>query len=248
MVLKEWAEVRNLYNTCRPRLRKTIFTPSRMICYWYLWAATTLFALSSLVPFFGLYTEKPIVGLVGFGLVLVFSWLLHTAKERALTREFKNEYEKYGLDSYPLLQRLSYLRYAFFLRGLLNQGYSREDIEKLQKISETIDLPKLPDVRPSQYPLVVFLVLWLSGLCIDYIKQLSLWKNTESATYILIHGASLLAFVIMIFTIYQILINQPKYKHQEIQRFLQWAEKDMEEGHRVKVWSRRAEVENIASK
>jgi hypothetical protein len=64
---------------------------------------------------------------------------------------------------------------------------------------------------------------------LDYIKQLPLWKNLESATYILIYGASLLFSVTFIFSIYQIVISQPKYKHQEIQRFLQWAEKDMEE-------------------
>src|SRR5262245_5085791 len=103
-----------------------------------------------------IWRQSPRVYLVGFGLALLLLWLRARAIDRALAKEFQEEYATYKLNPKPGKTRRLYLRYILFLDRLVEKHYTREDIAKLREITEIAELPKLPAIQFTDHP-----ILWL---------------------------------------------------------------------------------------
>jgi hypothetical protein len=168
MVLKEYAQVRNLYKACSMwRLLISLLEPRKMRTYWYLWAALILYFIVALTWFF---VRDPIWRVRWIGFLLSALSIALLARDKALIKEYAVEYKKHRIADYPAHNKWFYLCYALFLRGLVEQRYSSEDVSKLATLAEIAGKPE-PSFNILQHPLVAFVLVLLSGMFIKGLPQ-----------------------------------------------------------------------------
>jgi hypothetical protein len=154
-------------------------------------------------------------------------------ENKILEREFKDEFEQHGL-SRPILISIEMqrdLRYALFLRGLTKKGWSRDVILRLIKIAETVRPPESPIRTAGQYTFVVYLMSLSAGLTLDFFKQ----QTPEKGWTVLLIGAVLGVIIIALSADRWMMFTRPLNRHQEIHRFLQLAEMDIEKPQSINI-------------
>jgi hypothetical protein len=149
-------------------------------------------------------------------------------REKALAKEFAENYAKHKISHYPLWSRQTYFTYTLFLDELRDQKWSHEKAARLSSFAEIATPPEGPQFRLSQHFLITTSMAVLIGLSMEFIKRSDLFKDK--------HGLLILPFSVMILWIIiagislgHYIVNRSKYRHQTIQRYLQWAEKDLKE-------------------
>jgi hypothetical protein len=236
MILKEWGEIRQLYKDCRPRLA---------ILPWYLSVLSLLLFLSGLVMLgLSLSLSKLVVivdpttdslwvwAIISL-LMLIFGLLLFTS-EKAFANEFKELYATHGLKHYPWWQRQFYLHYACFLRGLTDRTFpaSHETITQLSNFADMAGRPPRPESRQLQPHYIVPYIVLLNLLLLEVLKKADLLEG-QRGIYILILSVFVLGLVLVaIWGVrrgWHVVTNWHQVDDRVIQRFLQWAERDIEE-------------------
>jgi hypothetical protein len=251
MVVREWGEIQQLYMTCIPRVSRGSRATQPAWVYWGLWALIGLFLILSLISLVSVFSPASLsvfgfeplslqrvlflIPLLGALLVLgAFSRLF----EKACANEFKMFYIAYGLRHYPWWRRGLYLHYARFLHALTNRTspVSRETITRLRSFADIAGKPRL-ESRLLQPAYIVPYLFLLNALIIEVLKQTELLKG-QMGIRILISYAFFL--FIVLFTLKRLHVMN-KWSGQAIdctiQRFLQWAEHDIEASQRLKIRS-----------
>ena len=227
MVLKEWAEVWKLHKESQRRLD----TVSRDRTYWFKWICYGVVGLIGAISFWGVVNGWSFVWEIVAGFMVVlgvgFKFWFKFWEVNALAKAFKTECEQHGIDVRNLNDMEQHLRYTLFLRGLVKQEWSHDDITRLKSFAETIRKPE-PAFRIGQHSLVVFLMGLFAGALLDAIKQPGNWKGEKGATLIGI-GSFLVFFIFVFWLERRTIFTIPNKRHQEIERFLQWAEMDIKE-------------------
>jgi hypothetical protein len=243
MILKEWSEALDVYKAALARGRralKAIMARHKVKSYWYVWA-TFLFMILSAVS----VTHYRIMDLYGIiahtyrpKWYIEFSlWLITTlaalcffgATEKALDKKFELDFIIHGISHYPFWSRRTYFNYVLFLDELKYRKYSHKQVAELSSFAEIAVPPEPPRGRPFQNPIVIPLMGVLTALCIEVVRQ-SVSNNGEALLSLIFSLVlPLLFLVIGVHSIYFTAINSPKARHQIIQRYLKWAERDLPE-------------------
>ena len=236
MILKEWSEAQDIYKAASARWRravKTVMARHKVRSYWYVWAAFLFFILS--VASVALY---PIPAKVNpqwwTGLSL---WLTATlaalcsfgATEKALAKEFAADYDDHGISHYPFLGRRTYFKYVLFLDELKHRKYSCKQVEKLSEFAEIATPPAVSQFRLTQNPLFTYSHGSSDGSdrkCHTRLSSMERWNKSNYPepwhhTFDVCYWRSLL--------LWHPIANRAKDKHQIIQRYLKWAERDLKE-------------------
>jgi hypothetical protein len=119
--------------------------------------------------------------------------------------------------------RAFYLRYALFLRGLIEQQYSREDVGKLATFAEIAGKPELAPML-FQHPVVTPVLALLSALLIQLTTASDFWKAGQRFWLLPTAIGTLLVLLLVL-----IIVRRPKKKQAEIKRFLELAKLDLKE-------------------
>ena len=225
MVLREWGEIQELEKACWKRLHRAILAPSKFPCYWYVWVTFGLFLLA--LSFFAF--PRAVFGytLTGFflssGFTLLTGGLMYFVRGTAIATEFKDEYVTHGIAQFPRWRWGRYLRYALFLRGLAERGYTRETVRKLKDFAPVAERPA-PDSRLLQHPIMVPFLTIGTVLTIEAIKQSETWKTPQRWLFF-VGLITLVSVIALVFGVCQ----NPKELSRTRQQFLQWAELDIED-------------------
>ena len=247
MILKEWGEALDVYKATFPRLRRSLKAIRNNVkSSGYVWVAIllpilswALFVFLTLPVLFTKETPK------WWSSVQALPWLIMLlaipcekyASEKALAKEFEADYTTHGILRYPFWSRRTYFVYTLFLQELRDRKYSHEQVAELSKVAEIAEPPEVLPLRPFQHPLVIFIMGMLTGLCIEAIRRWIPKLTTDAAGndakvllfLIFTIGIPLLGMVITALTLWYGVVNFPKNRHQQIKRYLQWAEKDLKE-------------------
>ena len=240
MVLKEWSEVWKIYKESGSRLSKAILSPRNARSYWYVWATFIGVILSSLPSFVGIGIESKEVVVLGWVVIGLTSWLARFPFRKALAKQFTVEYATHGLAQYPLLTRRRYLHYALFLQELVDQKYSSERIAELSSFADIAKPPEKPAFQLSQYPSLMVVLTAFVTLFINSMIKSPHWENV--AALVLTIGLMLVGMGIAVLPILHDVVNLEKFHHQTLQRFLQWAAKDIKEAQQLKTQLLRMEL------
>jgi hypothetical protein len=233
MVLKEWSKAWNLYTQTRKQLWKAVLFPRNARASWAVWATHLGLMLSSLGlirAFTDLVRETAGSQSTAayFGVFVCMVALKRGVSERALTKQFAMEYEIHGLAHASFLTRQMYLHYALFLRALREQRYSQAEVAQLSSLADIAKPPETPVLQFSQNPLFVYPMLLTVPLAVSCITTSVLWERGGAGA---IFGISfmLLGLLVTWLSLWHDISNRPKYQHLTLQRFLQWAERDIDE-------------------
>jgi hypothetical protein len=229
VILKEWSEAWKIYKGCATKLSPISLVADKKWSYWYIWVTSIVMFLAILPMSIGMYTGRFGLYAFGFGLFASMALLCQFLTAKALAKKFSVDYTTHGIADYPFMKRPMYLHYAFFLRELRDQGYSQGDVANLLSFADIATPPEAPALQLSQYPVLIFLMGAFTQLLINAITNSPDWKSGATAIPILVGGFTIAGIVIAALPIRHLIVTYPKYRHQEIQRFLQWAEKDIAE-------------------
>jgi hypothetical protein len=144
-----------------------------------------------------------------------------------LVKKFPVEYSTHGLAQYPRLTRTSYFHYALFLDELIDQGYSCEYVAKLSSFADIAKPPDRPKFQLSQHPGIMFLLGLCASLLVNLVTNSSTWKSVPAIAMTLILQVTSLGAAIV--PLWHLVASLPKHEHLTLQRFLQWAARDIEE-------------------
>jgi hypothetical protein len=240
MVIKEWGEIRQLYTDCMPR-------PSTLLPAWVNWCTWTIagvFVLITLITIASIFIPANTFGLPVFRsvfdfvtaipqtVVYVLSSLLIgalvTLIEKTYANEFKKIYMTHGLRQYPWWRRRFYLHYALFLRALTDRTppLTREIITQLNSFADIAGPPPPPESRLLQPAYIVPFIVLLNALITEVLKQADLLKwpigVVTLACYI-----GYIGLIYYVLTMSVVATTSGRVTDRTIQRFLQWAERDM---------------------
>jgi len=244
----EWEELWKLYKDCQPI--KVLYAWR----YWYIWLLVVLMILAGVGVVVSLSRGWVWGTFLGSPLFLVFTWLTFYIADKSFEREFTWLYTTYGLKHYPMARRRLYLHYVRFLGSLVDQKYTRKDIEHRRHIAEIAERPKRPATQFADHPLfwllvIVPLVTGLWQLGADSIKQAEFWKTVPPETplfrvALLGLGGIIVATLLQYFFLWHDIDStlSRKAQYEDIQRFLQWAEHDIEEAQLLTTRRLRAEA------
>jgi hypothetical protein len=226
MIMREWGEIRQLYKTCRPGLPRLSWSIQAvrgfafiLILIWLMGSITPMFKI------FGFPVQLALVTIVMLlAVVLVFLF------EKAFANEFKIIYATYGLGHYPWWRRRLYLHYALFLRALMDRTspVSREMITRLRSFADIAEKPPPSESRLLQPAYIVPFIVLLNVLIAEILKRAELLKGQMGIL-------TLISYVFFLWIIYVVItmgyapIGSDLFVDRTIQRFLQWAEHDIEE-------------------
>jgi hypothetical protein len=159
--------------------------------------------------------------------------------EKGFANKYKEIYTDYGLRHYPWRARRFYLHYTLFLRGLRDRisPPSRVTITQLRSFAEIAGRPPLPEPRLLQPTYIVPFIVLLNTLLLEALKHADLLKG-PAGIVILILSTFLLVFLYGVLRVWYGVTNWGQVVDRDIQRFLQWAESDIEEAQRLKTWGR----------
>jgi hypothetical protein len=177
-------------------------------------------------------------------LVVPLLILIIRVRNRALVKKYSLECDTYRLNS---SRDMRHLRYVLFLNKLDDRQYTRRDIAKLRRAVEITEIPKPLAIQFNEHPLFWFLfivpaigALWTLGT--EFVKQTDFWKGKPEAIAALLYvGVMSLALLIEVhfgWLVLRTIIWSRKAEYQEIQRFLQWAERDIEEARALRAAQR----------
>ena len=168
-------------------------------------------------------------GLLVVLLLLAVLFRLHT---KALAHQFKTFYNIHGLMQYPWWRQGFYLHYALFLRALTDRTppaiLTRKMITQLRSFADIAGPPPLPESRLLQPAYIVPFLVLLNALIAEVLKQAELLKGP-------IGILTLTTYVLLIWMSYSVLrfghlmTTSDRAIDRNIQRYLQWAERDMAE-------------------
>ena len=251
MVLKEWGEIRQLYANCMPPPYKSLFATRSTWIYWCAWVNLNLLMLALLMILIDIVSTAipPSVGTLSasidlFGFVTIklwtFGWMLaipsmlasHLLIEKALAREFRGLYNIHGIKQYFWWRRRFYLHYALFLRALTDRTppatLTCKMITQLRSFADIAGPPPQPESRLLQPAYIVPFLVLLNALIAEVLKQAELLKGPIG-----VHTLTL--YVIFIWVTYNvfsfghIITTSGRAIDRNIQRFLEWAQRDMAE-------------------
>ena len=163
------------------------------------------------------------------GLILLTGWLMFFATGTAIATEFKDEYVAHGIRRFPRWRWQRYLRYALFLRGLAERGYTRERVKKLKDFAPVAERPE-PDFRLLQHPIMVPILTIGTVLVIEAIKQSDTWKTPQRWIFFV----RLIMLGMAIALILSVKLDQKQFIRTR-QQFLQWAELDIEDDQFLRI-------------
>jgi hypothetical protein len=178
MVLKECGEIRKLYKASLWRMVGAPFALNKIRCYWYVWVSVEVFLSSVWYVFFISWNSTRSLDrdLFNVGLMALTCALMLFLSDTALATEFKVEYTIHGIKLLPSWKRRAYLRYALFLRELVERGYTADTLGKLKAIV-LIAQPSASNPSLLQHPLMVPFLTIGTVLSIEAIKQSEIWKT-----------------------------------------------------------------------
>jgi hypothetical protein len=142
-----------------------------------------------------------------------------------------------------------YLPYILFLNKLADQQYTREDIVKLRQAVEIAEIPTPSAMQFNEHPLFWLLgivpfigFLWtLVGLLVaEYVKQPDFAK-VKLKVIVAFLNVGVMSLGLLIAVHFDWLGFRSwgrKAQYQVIQRFLQWAERDIEEARALRAAQR----------
>jgi hypothetical protein len=163
--------------------------------------------------------------------------------EKALAHEYKLFYITHGLRHYPWWRRRLYLHYALFLHELTNRAspVSRETITRLRSFADIARRPPPPESRLFQPAYIVPFVVLLNVFVTEILKQAELLKGLMGIR--ILYLAALAIFLIWgVLALWHWITASGQAVDRTIQRFLQWAEHDMEETQRLRIRSPHMEL------
>jgi hypothetical protein len=240
MILHDWSEAWRFYRESRKRLGEGYWSWRNARIYWLVWAASLGVALAC-VPFvIGMWTQNIKMIAVGMGVSLLIAWGKQIAIQKALAKKFPLKYSTYGLAQYPRSTRLKYCHYALFLDELVDQGYSRENVAQLSGFADIAKPPDMPKFQLSQYPGIMFLLGMSAPLLVSFVTNSPTWKSASVVVIIII--LQVISLGVAIIPSWHTITNLPKHEHLTLQRFLQWAERDIEEAKALRAQRLRMEL------
>ena len=227
MVLHDWSEAWRIYRESRKRLGAGYWSWRSVRIYWRTWAASIGIWLFSVPFFIGMWTEDIKMAAVGFALSALVAWAKQFAVADALVKKFPVEYSTHGLAQYPRLMRTSYFHYALFLDELIDQGYSCENVTKLSSFADIAKPPDMPKFQLSQHPGIMFLLGLCASLLVNLVTNSPIWKSVPAIAITLI--LQVISLGVGIVPFWHEITSRPKHEHLKLQRFLQWAARDIDE-------------------
>jgi hypothetical protein len=150
--------------------------------------------------------------------------------EKALANEFKMLYIAHGLRHHSWRRRRLYLHYALFLRALTDRmpPVTRETITQLNSFAEIAGEPPPPESRLLQPAYIVPYIVLLNALILELLKQANLLQGGMGIP-ILIVSVLVLVFIYGVLRVWYGVTNWGQPEERSIQRFLRWADLDIEE-------------------
>jgi hypothetical protein len=227
MVLKEWGEIRGLYRTALRRVRRAPlpFSWRKWRCYWSAWVLAGLL-VSALLYYYDRLANHLTTSWENLGAMVVIGALeilMFPRFDAGFATEFKGEYATHGLKDFPRWKRKGHLRYALFLRALDKRGYTSDSIRKLKDFMLVSENPA-PNPRLSQHPLMVtILTTIMTVLAIEAVKRSAFWQSRYWWVVFFV-----LFLLWKLITWLHTLSELPIRSTQTFQRFLEWAERDIE--------------------
>jgi hypothetical protein len=231
MILKEWNQIKRLYTAVAKQIRQAIYFPDSFWLKVSAWGTQAGILLSSLMiggPVFlmgqNVIERSLLPVLPGIGLWVVMVVSGRVVINKTLIRRFKRIYETHELLDYPASTRRLYLRYALFLGALRDHGYGHEAVAKLSHFAEIAKPPAEPVLRLSEYPSVQFFLGACATLFINALVRSPNWEHIGAP--ILTITLTLVGLLIAAFPLYHQISSRQQFSDLELQRFLQWAERD----------------------
>jgi len=237
MILKEWSEAQDIYQATMARFSKAlraILNPRKIKLYWYVWAA--LLALLALLFLYIFMDQLLLIGqntlnwltVLTLPLLFLFGLCLYGAIEKAWAKEFAADYATHGISHYPFWTRGTYFIYTLFLQELKDRKYSHKQVEELSSFAEIATPPEGPQFRLTQHPLFVYSMAVVIALVVNTIINSPLWQ-ADTKAFTLSRSIMVLGFVIELLYIWHLGVRTLGGRHQTIQRYLKWAERDLKE-------------------
>jgi hypothetical protein len=264
MVIKEWGEIRQLYTACRPRHATVLCTRHQAWAYWCILVLRILLIFLGLIVLIDMFGSLIPVSAFGFpvsvsvfGFVTVRLWigassisplvigLLCFVFEKACANKYKIIYTMHGLRHYPWWKRPLYLHYSLFLCALIERPSpaSREMIAQLRSFADIAGRPPLPESRLLQPHYIVPYIVLLNLLLLEVLKKTNFLEGREGIL-ILFLCVYVLVAVYGFLREWHRVTKWGQSEDRNIQRFLQWAECDIEEAQLLRTRRLRAEMPN----
>ena len=254
MIMREWGEIRQLYKACRPQLPRRSRATQSAWGYWRIWALSSLCIILGLlvgvILVFKAFGFPDPLSVFGFTIQRVYPAFVIIAVlavgvliflvEKAFADEFKIIYTTYGLRNHPWRRRRLYLHYALFLRALTERTspVSREMITRLRSFADIAEKPPPLESRLLQPAYIVPFIVLLNVLITELLKQTELLKEWRMGILILFLYVFVLWMVyIVLKTWHMMSTDSGQSIDRAIQRFLQWAEHDIDEAQLLKIRS-----------
>jgi hypothetical protein len=252
MILREWGEIRQLYKACTPRLSRGWRVTQPAWVYWSIRALIGFVIILiplTLIDVFNAFGFPKLLSVFGFATLslqqalviisLLTAWALVRLLEKAFANEFKMLYATYGLRHYPWWRRRLYLHYALFLRALTNRTspVSREMITRLRSFADIAEKPPPLESRLLQPAYIVPFIVLLNVLITELLKQAELLKGRMGILILILYVSAILIIYVVLKMWHVVPTNSGQVIDRTIQRFLQWAEHDIEEAQLLKIRS-----------
>jgi hypothetical protein len=163
--------------------------------------------------------------------------------EKVYEREFATLYIIHGLKHYPWWQRRFYLHYALFLRALMDRTspITCETITQLNSFAEIAGKPPLPESRLLQPAYIVPFIVLLNVLITEVLKQAEMLKGLVGVKTVIYCALTLLVLYHLL-EMWHARTTSGRMTDSTIRRFLQWAERDIEEENFLRTQRLRAQA------
>jgi hypothetical protein len=157
-------------------------------------------------------------------------WFLSFLTEKVFAREFEMLYTTHGLKHHSRRRRPLYLHYACFLRALTDRTapISQKTIRKLRRFADIAEQPPLPESQLLQPVYIVPFIAFLSAIFLEVIKGTKIFE-TSARILPFVLAVYVLIFAYGVLRGWHLVSSWTQSEKHIIQRFLQWAERDIAE-------------------
>ena len=163
--------------------------------------------------------------------------------QKTLAHQFKTFYHIHGLMQYPWWRQWYYLHYALFLRALTDRTspVTREKITALKTFADIAGQPPPPESRLLQPAYIVPYLVLLNVLIAEVLKQTELLKGWMGVLILYLCFAVIWIGYFVLRT-WHVVTSSGHTVDRTIQRFLQWAKRDLAEEQTLSTQRLRANV------